>query len=185
MIGSSHSRDDLILIPALINLMTDFPELRIIHAPHEPNHNYIRNIKDIYSKFGHDSIILEDLESIESSREDIVIVGEVGFLSKLYWLSIITYIGGGFSSGIHNIMEPAIASNPVVFGPSHQKFSEAELILKLGGGFCVYDSNTVESTFRKLLSDKPLLEKSGKASFNLILKNTGSSEKIINGILLD
>ena len=45
---------------------------------------------------------------------------------KLYWLSIITYIGGGFSSGIHNIMEPAVASNPVVFGPRHQKFSEAE-----------------------------------------------------------
>ena len=26
LIGSSHSRDDLILIPALINLMTDFPK---------------------------------------------------------------------------------------------------------------------------------------------------------------
>ncbi|GIR30608.1 MAG: hypothetical protein CM15mP44_8910 [Candidatus Neomarinimicrobiota bacterium] len=38
----------------------------------------------------------------------------------------------GFSSGIHNIMEPAVASNPVVFGPRHQKFSEAELIIKLG-----------------------------------------------------
>ena len=185
LIGSSHSRDDLILFPALINLMIDFPELRIIHAPHEPDYNYLRNIKDTYSKFGHDSIILEDLESIESSKENIIIVGEVGFLSKLYWLSIITYIGGGFSAGIHNIMEPAVASNPVVFGPRHQKFSEAELILNLGGGFCVYDSNTVESTFKKLLSDKPLLEKSGKASLNLILKNTGSSEKIINGILLD
>ena len=184
MIGSSHSRDDLILIPALINLMTDFPELRIIHAPHEPNHNYIRNIKDTYSKFGHDSIILEDLESIESSKEDIIIVGEVGFLSKLYWLSIITYIGGGFSSGIHNIMEPAVASNPVVFGPRHQKFSEAELILSQGW-VLRSDSNSVESTFKKLLSDKSFLEKSGKASLNLILKNTGSSEKIINGILLD
>ena len=185
LIGSSHSKDDLILIPALINLMIDFPELRIIHAPHEPNHKYIRNIKDTYSKYGHDSIILKDLESIESSKENIVIVGEVGFLSKLYWLSIITYIGGGFSSGIHNIMEPAVASNPVVFGPRHQKFSEAELLLKLGGGFCVHDSNTVESTLKKLLSDKPLLEKSGKASFNLILNNIGSSERIINGILFD
>ena len=185
LIGSSHSKDDLILIPALANLMIDYPKLRIIHAPHEPNHNCIRNIKDTYLKFGLDSIILEDLESIESSKEDIIIVGAVGFLSKLYWLSIITYIGGGFSSGIHNIMEPAVASNPVVFGPKHQKFSEAEFILKSGGGFCVYDSNTVQSTFKKLLSDKPLLEKSGKASLNLILKNTGSSEKIINGILLD
>ena len=82
-------------------------------------------------------------------------------------------------------MEPAVASNPVVFGPNHQKFNEAELILKLGGGFCVYDSESVENTFKKLLSDKPLLVKSGKASFNLILNNIGSSERIINGILLD
>ena len=185
LIGSSHSRDDLIIIPALINLMTDFPKLRIIHAPHEPSHNCIKNIKDTYSKLGHDSIILKDLKSIESSKKGIIIVGEIGFLSKLYWLSIITYIGGGFSSGIHNIMEPAVASNPVVFGPKHQKFNEAELILRLGGGFCVYDTNSVENTFKKLLSDKSLLVKSGKASFNLILNNIGSSERIINGILLD
>ncbi|MFL3004818.1 MAG: 3-deoxy-D-manno-octulosonic acid transferase [Candidatus Neomarinimicrobiota bacterium] len=185
LIGSSHSRDDFILIPSLINLMTDFPKLRIIHAPHEPSQNCIKDIKDTYSKLGHDSIILKDLESIESSKKEIIIVGEVGFLSKLYWLSIITYIGGGFSSGIHNIMEPAVASNPVVFGPNYQKFNEAELILKLGGGFCVYDSESVENTFKKLLSDKPLLVKSGKASFNLILNNIGSSERIINGILLD
>ncbi len=185
LIGSSHTMDDLILIPALNNLMINFPKLRIIHAPHEPNHKYIKNIKDTYSKFGHDSMILKDFESIETSKKEIIIVGEVGFLSKLYWLSIISYIGGGFSSGIHNIMEPAVASNAVVFGPKHQKFSEAELIMKLGGGFCVYDSNTVESTFKKLLSDKLLLEKSGKASLNLIINNIGSSGRIINGILLD
>ena len=139
-------------------------------------------IKDAYSKFGHDSIILEDLESIESSKENIIIVGEVGFLSKLYWLSIITYIGGGFSSGIHNIMEPAVASNPIIFGPNHKKFSEADIVIKLGGGFCVHNRNTIENKFKVLLSDKQLLEKSGKASFNLILSNIGSSKKIINGL---
>tara|TARA_B100000900_G_scaffold395343_1_gene393636 strand:+ start:237 stop:1511 length:1275 start_codon:yes stop_codon:yes gene_type:complete len=185
LIGSSHSRDDAILIPVLINLMTDFPELRIIHAPHEPTNQYIKNIKDAYLKFGHDSIILKDLDSIESSKQEIIIVGEVGFLSKLYWLSIITYIGGGFSSGIHNVMEPAVASNPVIFGPKHHRFSEAQLILKLGGGFCISDSNTFESTSKKLLSNKTFLEESGKASLNLILNNIGSSERIINDILLD
>ena len=185
LIGSSHYEDDFNLIPALINLMIDFPKLRIIHAPHEPNHKQIKYIKDTYSKFGHDPVILKDLDSIESSTKEIIIVGEVGFLSKLYWLSIITYIGGGFSSGIHNIMEPAVASNPVIFGPKYHKFSEADMILKLGGGFCVSDSNSIEMTFKKLLSDKPLLEKSGKASLNLVLNNIGSSERIINGILLD
>ena len=185
LIGSSHYEDDLNLIPALINLMTDYPKLRIIHAPHEPNNKHLKNIKDNYSKFGHDPVILRDLNSIESSINKIIIVGEVGFLSKLYWLSIITYIGGGFSSGIHNIMEPAVASNPVIFGPKYHKFYEADLVLKLGGGFCVSDSNSIETTFKKLLSDQLLLEKSGEASLNLVLNNIGSSEKIINGILCD
>ncbi len=185
LIGSSHSQDDSNLIPALNNLMIEFPKLRIIHAPHEPNHRHIKNIKGTYSKFGHNPVILCDLKSIESSKKKIIIVGEVGFLSKLYWLSIITYIGGGFSSGIHNIMEPAVASNPIVFGPNYQKFSEAELILKLGGGFCVYDSNSIEMIFKKLLLDRPLLEKSGKSSLNLVLNNIGSSERIISGIILD
>ena len=105
-------------------------------------------------EFSHFPVMLNEVLkiSLPSSKKKIIIAGEVGFLSKLYWLSIITYIGGGFSSGIHNIMEPAVASNPVVFGPRHQKFSEAEVILKSGGGFCVYNSKTVESTFKKLLS---------------------------------
>ena len=90
----------------------------MIHAPHEPSKKQNKSIIKNYSKSGYESVILNDLESIKTSSKKIIIVGGVGFLADLYWLSTISYIGGGFSSGIHNIMEPAIASNPVVFGPN-------------------------------------------------------------------
>ena len=185
LIGSSHPEDDLILFPALKNLLDTFSDLRVIHAPHEPSKKYNENIIKNYSKSGYESVILNDLESVKTSSEKIIIVGAVGFLVDLYWLSTISYIGGGFSSGIHNIMEPAIASNPVVFGPNHLKFIEAEQVITLGGGYCVNDIVSLENTMKTLLTNESLLIKSSKASFNLIKKNIGASKKIINCILCD
>ena len=185
IIGSSHSKDDYHLIPALSNLIINFPKLRIIHAPHEPSKKEIKKIQNSYLKFGYDSVVLNDIDSVQFSSDQIVIIGKVGFLANLYWSSVITYIGGGFSTGIHNVMEPAIASNPVIFGPKYQKFNEAEQILKLGGGFCVHDSKSIEKIFSKLLKSSNLLKKAGNASLNLITNNIGSSDKVINGIILD
>ena len=41
LIGSSHYKDDLTLIPALTNLMIDYPKLRIIHAPHAVSYTHL------------------------------------------------------------------------------------------------------------------------------------------------
>ena len=185
LIGSSHSEDDLILIPALINLFKNFPKLRVIHAPHEPSKSQIKNLTKNYANYGLKPVILKDYESILSSTKKIIIVGEVGFLSDLYWLSLISYVGGGFSSGLHNIMEPAIASNPIVFGPRYHKFVEAKQSINLGGGFCAHDSIKLENVMEKLLSNKSLLLKSSKASFKLIEMNIGASKRIIDGLLFD
>ena len=29
-------------------------------------------------------------------------------LADLYWITKVAYVGGGFSSGVHNLMEPAV-----------------------------------------------------------------------------
>ena len=185
LIGSSHPEDDLILFPALANLFDIFSDLRVIHAPHEPSKKQTKSIKKNYSKSGYESVILNDLESVQFSSKKVIIVGVVGFLADLYRLSTISYIGGGFSSGIHNIMEPAVASKPVVFGPNHLKFIEAQQSIILGGGYCINDTISFENIIKTLLTDKSLLIKSSKASFNLVKNNLGASKKIINGIFND
>ena len=52
LIGSSHPEDDLILFPALINLFDTFPDLKVIHAPHEPCKKQTKSIIKNYSKSG-------------------------------------------------------------------------------------------------------------------------------------
>ena len=58
-------------------------------------------------------------------------------LSKLYQYATITYVGGGFSKGIHNTLEAAVYGKPVLFGPNYEKFKEAIGLIETGGGFCI------------------------------------------------
>ena len=45
-------------------------------------------------------------------------------LSRLYQYAYITYVGGGFGKGIHNVLEAAVYGKPVFFGPVYHKFKK-------------------------------------------------------------
>jgi len=58
-------------------------------------------------------------------------------------------------------------------------------MLELGGGFCVYNSIKFETTLMELFNNKVLFENSSSASSEVILKNIGSTEKIIDALIAD
>ena len=123
-----------------------------------------------------------DLRNIEAS---IIIINTVGILYKLYWQAYIAYVGGGFSkNGIHNIMEPAVAGNPVIFGPNHSNsnFLEASQLLNKSAAFEVSSSEELMHTFNKLL-DRDFYLSASDASKNVIDNNLGSTKKLISEIL--
>ncbi len=123
-----------------------------------------------------------DLRNIEAS---VIIVNAVGILYKLYWQAYIAYVGGGFSKGgIHNIMEPAVAGNPVIFGPNHlnSNFLEASQLLNELAAFETNSSEELMHTFNKLL-DRDFYLSASDASKNVIDKNLGSTKKLISKIL--
>ena len=82
-----------------------------------------------------------------------MILGVVGVLSKLYWQCRIAYVGGGYSTGVHNVMEPAVARLPVLFGPKYRNSHEAEELLINKGGFCVTNKDEFLNKVKHLISD--------------------------------
>ena len=67
-----------------------------------------------------------------------LVVDTVGELGSLYAVADIAFVGGslffrGANKGGHNLMEPAILSVPVLFGPYNFSFKETVEDL-LGGG---------------------------------------------------
>ena len=183
IMGSAHSEDDSRFIPILVKLLKQIPELKILHVPHEPNQNNIDRVQTSYSELGYDSNTLSNFENITMLQERIIVVSKVGLLSHLYSLGYLAYIGGGFSTGIHNVMEPAIASLPVLFGPRYDDFDEAKQLIQLGGGFCIGNKAIFEDTIVKLIKNKAFYEESSAASKNVILNNIGSTKKVIDALI--
>ena len=184
IIGSSHIEDDF-LIPTIMSIISKYSDVKILYAPHEPSKNEINRLINIFSSYNKNSLVMYDdnLKDMQSSQ--IIILGVVGVLSKLYWESQIVYIGGGFSKGIHNVMEPSIAGVPILFGPNYDHANEAKILLKSGGAICIKDKNEFEKNILKLIENPNYLKKAGKISSELVVNNIGASSKIIDCIMND
>jgi 3-deoxy-D-manno-octulosonic-acid transferase len=91
-------------------------------------------------------------------------------------------IGGGFADGIHNILEPTVYGLPVLFGPNYHKFNEAFEVIDLNAGFVVNDASELTKQLSVLIEDKNVLAESSRLAKNYVLKNSGATNKIVDGL---
>ncbi len=180
VVGSSWDEDEKIIIPALVKIQQYEPELLTILVPHEPTKENIKRIEDeLYGKMK--SIRFSNIENY--CDEKIIIVDAVGFLMNLYSLADVAYVGGGFKHGVHSVIEPAIYSIPVIYGPKIQNSPEAQKLAQIGGGIEIKNKKQLYKTLRSLLLDEKLRVELGKKSFALVNSNLGATDKIAYFIL--
>ena len=86
------------------------------------------------------------------------------------------------NNGLHNILEPAVFSCPIIIGKNYKGFSEAEDLIELGGVYSVKNSNEFSKVFSEL-DNTELRIKSGKINLNYILKSVEKNSKILNSLL--
>ena len=103
-------------------------------------------------------------------------------LSSIYRYGEISYIGGGFGVGIHNVLDAAVYGIPVIFGPNNKKFREAQHLLANKGGFEIHGSEDFEQLMNKFLNDEAYLGLSGKAAGDYVKGNAGAMELIMNQV---
>ena len=184
IIGSSHNEDEAILLEPIITLMTDIDDLSLIWVPHEPNQQNIEKIKNYFISKSLSVELLGNKEPVDIAAK-VIIVDSIGRLSQLYWSGQIAYVGGGFSSGVHNVMEPAIARLPILFGPKYDNFPEALELIKVNGAFCIKNGNDFISGVNNLFKNKNSFLKASYAATDVIHRNLGSSTRIVRGIIHD
>ncbi|HET6244801.1 MAG: 3-deoxy-D-manno-octulosonic acid transferase [Bacteroidetes bacterium] len=171
--GSTWPEDENLLIDAI---QKNASQWKFIIAPHEISSTRIKNLEN--SLKGIEIIKFSDLKNnaLESAR--VLIIDNVGHLSKLYSYAQISYIGGGFGKGIHNILEACAFGVPVIFGPNFNKFKEAKDLISKRGAFSIKNSLELD----KILHN-PLLNTAGKICLNYVDQNKGATEKIVGEIV--
>ena len=185
ILGSMHNSDKNMIIEPLEKLILNDHEISCIWAPDEIVEG---RMIDIETFFGKKNISIERLgsKSINEIKSKVILIDTIGKLYKSYWYGQIAYIGGGFSpAGIHNVMEPAVAKLPVLFGPNYTKSHEAKQLINAGGGFTINNGTDFYNEIKSLFSNKEQLVKSSLSSKSVIDKNLGSSKRVVKGILND
>ena len=170
--GSSWGPDEDIII----SYFNAHPEMKLVIAPHVVSDSHL---KEIESKLKRPFVRYTQATEESVQQADCLIIDCYGLLSSIYRYGEISYVGGGFGVGIHNVLEAAVYGIPVIFGPKNKKFREARHLLEQKGGFEIRNSQDFETLMNRFLSDKAYLQSSGKAAGDYVKNNSGALEKIM------
>lgn len=182
--GSTWPADEKIIKKAT----GSFPELKLIIAPHEIHKEHLNYLKTVFP----DAIFFSQLQVSDpivslnkSSSINCLIIDNIGILSKLYHYATITYVGGGFDKGIHNVLEAAVHGKPVIFGPNFQKFKEASELIKRQAGFRITNDKELESKLGLLINEIEMYSTCCNNARKYVFQNKGATEKIVQYIQLN
>jgi 3-deoxy-D-manno-octulosonic-acid transferase len=185
--GSTWEPDEAMLLTLV---KKDWPGMKFIIAPHEV---HTSRIEDLENKLlsahhspltTHHSLVIRysSLDRNDAAAARVLIIDTIGILAHLYRYASFALVGGGFGSGIHNILEAAAFGKPVFFGPRYGKFTEARELLGAGGAFCVNTPEELEQIVSKLVHDPEALSSASAVCRNYVESNRGATRRIVQGI---
>lgn len=178
--GSVWPPDEKHLFPALIEKMKKYPELRAIIVPHELHESHISDIEKVFNSENIETERYTNFKDKGFTTKRVAIANTIGMLARLYMQTDLAYVGGSFSTGVHNVMEPAVFGQTVIFGTVYQNSFEAGELIKIGSAFSVSNSEEIKELLEKFISDENYRKETGKKAQNLIYDNLGATDKIYN-----
>lgn len=176
--GSTWPEDDKLYIPFINNAQNS--GVKFLIAPHNIKPSYIESIQ---SKIQQKSICYSAMEAKDIESYDVFILDTIGYLSKAYSYAEIAYVGGAAgTTGLHNILEPAVFGLPLIIGKNHSKFPEAQHLLDIGGLSSVMTPDECSEALNTLITNVTLRREKGQRNSDYIKNNTGAVIQILDYI---
>ncbi len=174
VVGSCWSEDLQVLIP-----MINENKLKFILAPHELSESFLSEIEKSLQV---SSIRYSQADGKNLMDYQVLIIDNIGMLSRLYRYGEFAFIGGAFGKGLHNILEAACYGVPIFFGDkNYEKFQEASDLINRGGAFEVHDFSDLKSKYEMLNTPESFLL-ACEVTRQYVEANLGATEKIMTYI---
>jgi len=173
VVGSCWPEDLEVLAPFI-----NENRLKFIVAPHEVSE---RTLSSLEKALQVRSIRFSQAGTTGNLEEySVLIVDNVGMLSRLYRYGEFAYVGGAFGKGLHNILEPACYGVPIMFGnKNYHKFQEALDLLNRGGAFEIHDYPDLKTKYEMLNIPATFLL-ACEVTRQYVEENIGATEKIMS-----
>lgn len=174
VIGSAWPEDMEVLFP-FINENKN--RLKFIIAPHELSEDFLIAIeRSIEGK----SIRYSTAKELQLQEVSVLIIDNIGMLSRLYRYGDFAFVGGAFNKGLHNILEAACFGIPVFFGnQAYQKYQEAVDLVLRGGAFEVGGYLELKSKYELMINHPQTYLLACEVTRQYVLENLGATDKIM------
>lgn len=174
VIGSSWPEDEEVYLP----LVNEISGIKWIIAPHNIKTGEVTALRN---KINRKTVLFTNRKNEDVVEADVFIIDTIGILTSIYAYADIAYVGGGFKTGLHNILEPATFGIPVIIGPKYGKFQEAKDLVKLGS--CLVVNNTQEfSQILLKLRDNSFRKELGSINKAFILQNKNATQVVMESV---
>ncbi len=175
LVGSSWPEDERVYLPFVQSHPGNW---KFIIAPHETNTNRIASLE---KSLNVPAIKYSEIETT-TGNADVLIINGIGMLAHLYRYATVAYVGGGFGTGLHNILEAAVFGIPVIIGPEYGKFNEARDLVKMGGVLPISTAKEFSEVLQKLDSDPEFMKHTGGICQKYVMERGGATRKILEMI---
>lgn len=150
--GSTHGGEEEQVLAAHRQILREVPNTLLILAPRHPDR--MAEVADLCAKSGFSLRRRSEGRTCDSQTE-VFLLDTLGELRLFYAASDVAFVGGSLvPRGGHNMLEPAAAGVPALFGPHVFNFEEiARRLGESGGGVTVRDSGELARWTVRLLLD--------------------------------
>jgi len=175
--GSTHSPEENILLSSYDELLSSFPDLRMILVPRDP-----QRAEEIAQCAIQKQFIVTKRTQIQEefsfSPRHVLIVDTIGELSILYSIASVVFIGGSLiPHGGQNFIEPAFLGKAIVCGPYMHNFPDIRIFLEENALVQLENSQNLTKTLFHLLQNQDWNRTLGTKAKNIVEKSQGCTQK--------
>ena len=174
LIAGSVWEQEAFVLDSFIKMRAKNPQWKLIWVPHEPKDADLKSIEKKLKSAGISTIRYSCM--CEDSDQEALLIDKIGILPSLYRYANVAYVGGGFGKGVHSVLEPAVFSIPVIFGPAYHVSAEAIELIKCKGGFSIEGEPEFYNLLSLFTANESERQKAGKNAENLVKQKTGVAE---------
>ena len=152
--GSTHAGEEELLLDAFARIRSDCPGARLILAPRHLKR--LEGVEALLRTRGMDYVKRSAMQRAEPvGVAHVLLLDTMGELTGVYPHGTVAFLGGSLVPvGGHNMLEPAAAGVPTLYGPHVENFAEiAGLLEASGAAIRVADADELAEKTLALFSD--------------------------------
>jgi 3-deoxy-D-manno-octulosonic-acid transferase len=183
--GSTHSGEEESIVDCYRVLAAEEPSAVLVLAP-----RHIERVDEVEAMVRARGIPVQRRSKLAaepsciSPGPRVIILDSRGELASFYREAVVAYVGGTLIPvGGHNLLEPAVWSKPVLFGPYTDHCAEiASMLIEAGGGLRVKDAQDLVKQVTRLFAHAEERTAMGRAARRVVEQNQGALESTVEAI---